>query len=72
MNNVKIKVDEKWVNITSLSSFSDLKNQGVTGFYVCEDDVNLLLRKMLFSNPSVQCTISKDCHEMDCFKFEFK
>lgn len=72
MNNTKIKVGDEWVNITSLSSLSDLKSQGVTGFYVCENDVNLLLRKMLFSNSSVECVISKDYHEMDCFKFEFK
>ncbi|MDO7612756.1 MAG: hypothetical protein MUQ75_00855 [Crocinitomicaceae bacterium] len=72
MNNTKIKVGDEWVNITSLSSLSDLKSQGVTGFYVCENDVNLLLRKMLFSNSSVECVISKDYHEMDRFKFKFK
>ena len=72
MNNTKIKVGDEWVNKTSLSSLSDLKSQGVTDFYVCENDVNLLLRKMLFSNSSVECVISKDYHEMDCFKFKFK
>lgn len=71
MSSLNIKVDDKWVSV-SPASFNDFKNMGINEFHVCEKDVNLLLRKILFTQSSVDCTISKSFNEGDCFTFKFK